>query len=57
MAKGGGGKPKDPSMLEDDYFIMANKEQKKKFRPGLMGKKKPAMNYTGKIGVHYVKQG
>jgi hypothetical protein len=52
MAGGAKGKSKDPSMLEDDYFIMANKEQKKKFIPGFK-KKKPALNYSGKIGMVY----
>ncbi|MGA2160050.1 MAG: hypothetical protein ABSG90_12670 [Dehalococcoidia bacterium] len=52
MAKGSGGKSKDPSMLEEDYFIQKNIKQNKKFLPP-KPKKKPAMNYSGKLGIVY----
>lgn len=55
MGKGsGGGKAKDPSMPEDDYFIIKNPMQKTKLLPPRT-KKKPALNYSGKIEITYKK--
>jgi hypothetical protein len=55
MSKGGGGKGTGKGeMLENDYFIMKNSKQKKKFLPP-KAKKKTAMRYSGKIEMHYKK--
>ena len=47
--KGGSGK-KDPSMMEDDYFIAKNANQKKLYVPQ-REKNKHDINYSGKIGI------
>lgn len=52
----GAGKSHD-FMLEDEYFIRKNVNQKKKTGGNMIHKplKKPAMNYSGKIEMSYKK--